>query len=140
MALERSQTSLRGGQAGPGSAGFHSPRALEGISQDFNPPREIYVTAKTQGKALLREQLEVVLPRRCSRPQPMASNANWGLLQSHGRENLGVFSSATAFPFQDRDPECETIAFWGCPLLFYPRNPSQLSLIKSLGLFSLENA
>lgn len=49
MALEQSQTSLRGGQAGPGSAGFHSPRALEGILQDFNPQRNL-CNSKNQGK------------------------------------------------------------------------------------------
>lgn len=49
MALEQSQTSLQGGQAGPGSAGFHSPRALEGISQDLNPQRNL-CNSKSPGR------------------------------------------------------------------------------------------
>ena len=79
---------------------------------------------------------------RDAEPTLPGSNTNSELLQSQGREKLGIFSLAAA-SFQDRDRAHGTIALWWKQCLRSsptPKSPSHLSMTKAPGPFCSEDA
>lgn len=120
MALERSQSSLQGGQAGPGSAGFHSPRALEGISQDLNPRRNL-CNSKNRGKALLRERLEA---QRLLQTPARGFKQELGIAPEPREGEIGNFQFSSSFSFPGRGSRMWNRHFLVRPFLSYPKNPS----------------